>query len=295
MKNNRGHNGSAVEVVNLSKAFRCCNRKALDDVSLSIEPGQMVALIGASGSGKSTLLRHIAGLTVGNRHCGGVKVLGQTVQENGSLSGNIHKMRSRIGFIFQHFNLVDRLPVITNVLAGRLGRVPLWRGSMRLFTKGEKEMAMEALSRVGMSEFASQRADRLSGGQKQRTAIAKVLVQQAEVILADEPIASLDPESSRQVMDILSQINREQGITMLISLHQVEFAMKYCPFTVALNKGLVVYAGETAGLSPLLLQLIYSGRSVNQVQTETCVGAKEKAARGAAGKQKTELMQPWAA
>jgi len=246
----------AIEINGLSKTFRG-GRKALDNINLTFQPGQMVALIGASGSGKSTLLRNLAGLTLGDRNENEVKVLGKTVQRNGVLARDIHKIRTRIGFVFQQFNLVDRLPVLTNVLAGRLGRVPVWRSTVRWFTQYEKEMAMSALSRVGMGEYAGQRSGTLSGGQQQRAAIARALVQQAEVILADEPIASLDPESSRRVMEILSAINREDGITVLVSLHQVEFALRYCPQAVALRGGQVLYRGKTAGLTNNLLSDIY--------------------------------------
>jgi phosphonate transport system ATP-binding protein len=259
MPGNNGGSGPAIEVVNLNKTYSCC--KALSDINLSFEPGQMVALIGASGSGKSTLLRLIAGLTLGDRDPGEVRVLGQTIQNRGVLSRDIHRTRRRIGFIFQQFNLVDRLPLLLNVLAGRLGRMPVWRSALYWFTQSEKHMAMEALGRVGMADFSVQRASTLSGGQKQRAAIAKALVQQAEVILADEPIASLDPESSRQVMEILREINRQHHITVLVSLHQVEFAMHYCPHVVALKQGRVVYAGATAGLTGTLLNSIYNGKT----------------------------------
>jgi phosphonate transport system ATP-binding protein len=253
-----GRKPAAIEINGLSKTFRA-GRKALTDVNLSFSSGQMVALIGASGSGKSTLLRHVAGLTLGDRNQGEVKVLDKTVQKNGALARDIHKTRSRIGFIFQQFNLVDRLPVLTNVLAGRLGRVPVWRSTVRWFTRPEKEMAIQALRRVGIAECAGQRSGTLSGGQQQRAAIARALVQEAEVILADEPIASLDPESSRRVMEILSEINRENGITVLVSLHQVEFALQYCSHVVALRDGRVVYNGASSTLTESELKTIYNG------------------------------------
>ena len=220
----------------------------------------MVALIGASGSGKSTLLRNLAGLTVADRASGEVRVLGRTVQKNGVLARDIRHVRSRIGFVFQQFNLVDRLSLLTNVLAGTLGRVPVWRGAMCWFTRAEKKLAIDALALVGIAEYAGQRASTLSGGQQQRAAIARALVQQAEIILADEPIASLDPEASVRVMEILSQINRENGITVIVSLHQVEFALKYCSRVVALRDGRVVYDGSNADLTPDLLREIYNGQ-----------------------------------
>ena len=248
-----------VQVSQLSKTFRS-GRKALSEITLKIEPAQMVALIGASGSGKSTLLRHLAGLTTGDHDAGEVRMLGRAVQRNGVLARDIRHVRSRIGFVFQQFNLVDRLSLLTNVLVGTLGRVPVWRGTLHWFTQAEKKLAMDALELVGMAEYAGQRASTLSGGQQQRAAIARALVQQAEIILADEPIASLDPEASLRVMEILSRINREKGISVVVSLHQVEFALKYCPRVVGLRDGRVVYDGCNTDLTPDLLSEIYCCR-----------------------------------
>lgn len=247
---------AAVEVEALRKTFGN-GRKALEDVSLRIPKGEMVALIGASGSGKSTLLRHLSGLVLGDRNGGAVRVLGETVQEDGRLSREINRIRGRIGFIFQQFNLVDRLPVLTNVLAGRIARTPLWRTVLRHFTRSEKVLARQALDRVGIGEHADQRAGTLSGGQQQRAAIARALVQQAEVILADEPIASLDPESSRCIMDLLASINRTDGTTILVSLHQVEYALGYCPAVIALKDGRVVFNGKSSQLTREMLQDVY--------------------------------------
>ncbi|MEL6769387.1 MAG: ATP-binding cassette domain-containing protein, partial [Pseudomonadota bacterium] len=182
----------AVDVSNVNKTFGNA-RRALIDVSVSIERGEMVALIGASGSGKSTLIRHIAGLIQANRGNDGgeIRVMGETVQARGRVSGKVTETRRRLGVIFQQFNLVPRLSVLTNVLTGRLGRIPRLRGTFMMFTHQEKQVAMHALARVGIAETARQRASTLSGGQQQRAAIARCLVQEAEVILADEPIASL--------------------------------------------------------------------------------------------------------
>jgi phosphonate transport system ATP-binding protein len=184
------------------------------------------------------------------------------VQKDGVLARDIRKVRSRIGFVFQQFNLVDRLSLLTNVLAGTLGRVPMWRSTMCCFTRAEKDMALAALGLVGIAEYAGQRASTLSGGQQQRAAIARALVQKAEIILADEPIASLDPEASMRVMEILAQINRENGITVIVSLHQVEFALKYCSRVVALREGHVVYDGPSTDLSPTSLREIYNGQGL---------------------------------
>jgi phosphonate transport system ATP-binding protein len=166
-------------------------------------------------------------------------------------------VRAGVGFVFQQFNLVDRLPVLVNVLAGSLHRVPMWRSVLRWFNAAEKARAYEALARVGIADCCHQRASTLSGGQQQRAAIARAMVQGARVILADEPIASLDPESSRRVMDILARVNQDDGCTVLVSLHQVNVAMKYCPRTVALHLGRVVYDGPSAALTPALLRDLY--------------------------------------
>ena len=197
----------AIEVAGLSKTFGR-NSRALDDVSLTIEKGEMVALIGASGSGKSTLMRHVSGLIVGDAKTQSqIKVFGDVVQAQGKLSPRIRKCRARIGFVFQQFNLVNRLSVIKNVLCGRLSTVPWWRSLSHRFTEAEQMQALAALDRVGIAEQAFKRASLLSGGQQQRAAIARSIVQEAEIILADEPIASLDPESSRIIMDILQALN----------------------------------------------------------------------------------------
>ena len=249
--------GTALRIRNLSKHFKA-QQCVLSDVSLDVRHGEMVALIGASGSGKSTLLRHIAGLVASDADTASlVEVDGRCVQRHGRVDRDIRRTRARIGFVFQQFNLVDRLPVIVNVLVGALHRMPWWRGFLGLFAESERRHALQALSRVGIAECASQRASTLSGGQQQRAAIARTLLQGAKLILADEPIASLDPESSRRVMDILSQINREDGCTVVVSLHQVDIAMKYCARVVALRKGSVVYDGPSHALTADLLMDLY--------------------------------------
>ncbi|MFT6590801.1 MAG: phosphonate transport system ATP-binding protein [Rhodoferax sp.] len=252
---------SAIQINSLSKTF-ANGRKALQQINLTIAPGEMVALIGASGSGKSTLLRHMAGLMAGDTTSqGSIVIHGNTVQRNGKIAPNIRSVRSGIGFVFQQFNLVGRLPVIVNVLAGTLHRVPLWRSLIRWFTPEEKIKGIEALRRVGIADCWAQRASTLSGGQQQRAAIARAMVQGAKVVLADEPIASLDPESSRKVMDILARINREDQCTVVVSLHQVNVAIKYCARTVALHHGKVVYDGPSIGLTPAVLRDLYGAEA----------------------------------
>jgi phosphonate transport system ATP-binding protein len=252
---------TAIHINALNKTFHG-GRRALHEVHLDIKVGEMVALIGASGSGKSTLLRHMAGLMAGDGASQGlVKIHGKVVQQNGRIARDIRQTRAGVGFVFQQFNLVDRLPVIVNVLVGTLHRMPLWRSLLRWFTPAELCRGVDALRRVGIAECASQRASTLSGGQQQRAAIARAMVQGAKLILADEPIASLDPESSRKVMDILAQVNREDKCTVVVSLHQVNVAMKYCPRTVALNQGRVVYDGPSVALTPSLLRELYGAEA----------------------------------
>lgn len=252
-----------IDAKGISKSFtRGC--PVLDNVSLTLRRGEMVALIGASGSGKSTLIRSLAGLTPvdGARHGsqGTIDVMGEPVQRNGRLSTG-RALRVRIGVIFQQFNLVPRLSLLTNVCFGLLGRLPFVRGTLGQFSDDDKRVAMQALSRVGIAEHALRRASELSGGQQQRAAIARSLVQGAELLIADEPIASLDPASSRRVMDLLADMNRADGLTVLVSLHQVEYALKYCPRTIALKAGKIAYDGPSSALTPAFLNQIYGAES----------------------------------
>jgi phosphonate transport system ATP-binding protein len=251
----------AVEVIGVNRTFG--RRAALRQVSLRVEAGEMVALIGPSGSGKSTLLKHLSGLTPTDRDSGAIRVFGRLVQGGGEISPEIRSIRSEVGFVFQQFNLVGRLPLLTNVMTGMLARVNTWRSLLGWFTREEKRCALRALHRVGLAEYAGQRASTLSGGQQQRAAIARAMEQRARIILADEPIASLDPESARLVMECLTALNQQEGLTVLISLHQVQFALQYCPRSVALKEGRVVYDGPSGALTPAALGKIYGCRGVD--------------------------------
>ncbi len=242
-----------VKVEALCKSFR--GIPALQQVCFSAQSGEMIALVGASGSGKSTLLRNLNGLQVADR--GQVWVLHRRVQEEGRLDPQIRAIRSQVGFIFQQFNLVGRLPVLDNVMAGALSRIPLWRSSTRLYTRVEKEQALAALERVGILDQAYKRASFLSGGQQQRVAIARCLMQRAQVLLADEPVASLDPESARRVMQLLTDLNRQEGITVITSLHQVQVMRRFFPRVVALREGEVRFDGTTSELNDTRLNEIY--------------------------------------
>ncbi len=249
----------SISIHSLSKRYGRGNRVccALNAIDLSIADGEIVALIGPSGSGKSTLMRHIAGLVAGDPGEGEITLDGRVVQANGRIAADARRMRSRIGFIFQQFNLVNRLDVITNVLAGALHRHPMWRTLSGIFPQQERIAAMRCLERVGMDNKATQRAGTLSGGQQQRVAIARAMLQGARTVLADEPIASLDPSSARRVMETLARINREDRTTVVVSLHQVEYARKFCQRAIALRAGQVVFDGPAAELTDDLLISIY--------------------------------------
>lgn len=256
---------AVIDATDISKSYER-GRPVLRNVSISLRRGEMVALIGASGSGKSTLIRALAGLIPvdvsrhGGDASGHIYILGQPVQRGGRIRCS-RALRARIGVIFQQFNLVPRLSLLTNVCFGLLGRLPLIRGTAGRFSDDDKRVAMHALSRVGIADHALRRASELSGGQQQRGAIARSLVQGAELLIADEPIASLDPASSRRVMDLISDMNRNDGLTVLVSLHQVEYAMKYCPRTIALKDGKVAYDGPSSALTPAFLNNIYGAES----------------------------------
>jgi phosphonate transport system ATP-binding protein len=257
----------AIRIERLSKTFNN-GRRALDSVDLQVQTGEMVALIGASGSGKSTLLRHIAGFTASDLEPSHVTLLGRPIQQNGKVVREVRSIRRDVAFVFQQFNLVGRLSVRTNVLIGALSRVPFWRRMLGHFPLAEHKLAMESLVAMGIGEHVNERASTLSGGQQQRAALARALVQRARIVLADEPIASLDPESSRRVMELLQSLNVDHGLTVLVSLHQIDIAMKYCARTVALRDGRVVYDGASARLTPALLRKLY-GTAASELLSDT--------------------------
>lgn len=249
---------TVIRVEGLSKSFS--GKRALTNLKLHVGSGEMVALIGPSGSGKSTLLRHLSGLACSDRDgTASVRILGRAVQAGGRLDSQVRKVRADVGYIFQQFNLIGRISVLGNVLMGRLGRIPVWRGTLGRFNAHDKALAMAALERVGLADLAGQRASTLSGGQQQRVAIARALAQQSELILADEPIASLDPESARKVMDILRDINQTDGKTVVVTLHQVDYAARYCDRVVAMKSGAIHFDGSVQALTVPFLNQLYGG------------------------------------
>lgn len=246
---------SAITVTKLGKTYG--SRRVLDEVSLRVQAGEMVALIGPSGAGKSTLMRHVSGLVSGDSGEGEVQVRGAVMQRGGRLARDVRRLRRQVGFVFQQFNLVGRLSLLENVLIGKLASIPWYRRAFRWFTRDEQRKAMQALDFVGMAEYAAQRASTLSGGQQQRAAIARALMQEACILLADEPIASLDPESARLVMEGLRRLNQEEAVTVLVSLHQVDYAQRFCDRIIAMKSGRIASDLSARELRTEHLQAIY--------------------------------------
>jgi phosphonate transport system ATP-binding protein len=228
---------------------------ALDGVTLDVGAGEFVALIGSSGAGKSTFLRCLNGFVTPT--AGLVSVDDRPV--TGASQNGLRSVRASVGFVFQQFNLLKRLSVLENVLVGTLSRVGIWRSLLGRFPGGELERARRTLGRVGLAGLDDRRADTLSGGQQQRVAIARALVQEPRVLLADEPMSSLDPASSRSVMELLQDINRQDGLTVIASLHVLDLAVTYGRRIVGLRAGQVVHDGSPAGLTQAAAEAIFGG------------------------------------
>jgi phosphonate transport system ATP-binding protein len=218
--------------------------RALDDISLTVAPGEVTVLLGLSGSGKSTLLHHVDGLQ--RPTSGTVTVLGTDVGR--ATGGELRRLRRRVGFVFQHFHLVGSLSVLENVCTGALGRLRWPRLGLFSYPRDVRREALGHLDRVGLLDRSFQRADTLSGGQQQRVAVARALMQRPEILLADEPVASLDPESAAQVMQLIREISTEQRLTVLCSLHQVALALNWGDRVIGLRGGQVVLDRPVAGL-----------------------------------------------
>ena len=242
-----------IEVEQYSKTFDGGHTYALKDVTLNIQQGEFVAIIGLSGAGKSTFLRAINGTN--EPGTGKLKVLNLDVAA--LKSGGLKNLRKQIGFIFQQFNLVKNITAMQNVLVGRVAYAPLWRVLTGMYSQKDKYMAKMALDAVGLKGRYHERAANLSGGQQQRVAIARTLVQQPKVILADEPMASLDPKLSEVVLDILQNINRERNITVIVNIHVLELAKRYADRIIAFRYGEVVFDGKPEDLTPELTEDIY--------------------------------------
>ena len=227
-----------LEIKNLTKIYDD-GTVAIRDVSFKVEDGEFLIIIGLSGSGKSTLLRCINRLiepTEGHIIWDGADITQAEPTE-------LRHIRRQIGMIFQQFNLVKRSTVLTNVLAGRLGYVSPWPSLLYRFPKKDRDMAMQALERAGITDQAHKRADELSGGQQQRVGIARALMQEPRIILADEPVASLDPVLAHSILEHLEQLNQEDGITILCSLHYLDLVQRYATRVIGLREGRIVYRG----------------------------------------------------
>ena len=227
--------------------------KALQDVTFSVNEGEFVSIIGPSGAGKSTLLRCINRL--GDASQGAIFFDGHNVTS--SKKKELRDIRTKTAMIFQHYNLVDRLSVVENVLHGRLGQKSMLSGAAGHYTEEEQKEAFRIIQEMGLEEQAYKRCDELSGGQKQRVGIARAIMQHPKLILCDEPIASLDPKSSKVIMDHLKTINQTKNITCLVNLHQVDVAMKYSERIIGVTAGKIVYDGPTSGLTQNMIHEIY--------------------------------------
>lgn len=229
--------------------------EGLKDVNLTIDQGEFVAIIGLSGAGKSTLIRTINrmhDITAGTLTVDGTDVM--TLQGK-----SLRSFRRKIGMIFQSFNLITRTTVIKNVLTAFVPDLPWWRAAFGIFTREEKIAALEALDKVGILDKAFVRADQLSGGQQQRVALARTLAQNPRIILADEPVAALDPVTAKQVMDDFLRINRETNITVLINIHHVDLALRYASRVIGIREGRIVYDGAAEDVDQRVLDEIYQG------------------------------------
>jgi phosphonate transport system ATP-binding protein len=227
--------------------------QALKSVSLSVGAREVIAIIGRSGAGKSTLLRCINGLQKASS--GKITLDGETI--TAMSESQLRALRRKVGFIWQEYNLIERLPVITNVLTGRLGYslpLPSWLG---YFSRTDRAIALKNLERVNLLTKATNRADQLSGGEKQRVSIARAMSQQPKILLADEPVASLDPELARQVMGYIARIAREEGVPTLINIHHVDLAKTFCDRLIGIAEGVVVFDGTPETLDNAALDRIY--------------------------------------
>ncbi|MBL3728354.1 phosphonate ABC transporter ATP-binding protein [Lysinibacillus sp. HST-98] len=240
--------------VNKVEKFYNEETKVLKDISFEVYPGEFISIIGPSGAGKSTLLRCINRMVNFNQ---GTILFDE--QNIGQLNKKeLRKVRTKIGMIFQHYNLVPRLSVLENVLHGRFGYKTTLQGIFNRYTQKEKERAFFLLEKLGIEEHAYKRCDQLSGGQQQRVGICRALIQEPSLILCDEPIASLDPNSSKIIMDYLKMISSELGIAVVVNLHQVEVAQHYSDRIIGLNKGNIVFNNRSAALTNVEIQNIYS-------------------------------------
>ena len=234
----------------------------LKNVNLEIEQGEFVAIIGLSGAGKSTLIRtinRVHDITEG-------KLTVDDVDVNTLKGKPLRKFRRGIGMIFQSFNLVTRTTVIKNVLTSNIPDLPFWRVVLGIYPENQKVAALEALDKVGILDKAYVRVDQLSGGQQQRVALARTLAQNPKIILADEPVAALDPVTAKQVMGDFRRINKDMNISILINIHHVDLALEYADRVIGIRAGEVVYDGPTGAVTPEILDKIYNGQKIGTME-----------------------------
>ncbi|MEK4300269.1 phosphonate ABC transporter ATP-binding protein [Oceanobacillus sp. FSL W8-0428] len=262
--------------------------RALNGISIDFYPGEFIVVIGPSGAGKSTFIRCINRLIDSTE--GNLVFHGDNLEK--ASGSKLRKERSKIGMIFQHYNLIGRTNVIKNVLHGRLHDTPLYKSIFGLFKHEDKKEAVELLEKVGLKDQIYKRADELSGGQMQRVGICRALLQRPKLLLADEPIASLDPISANIVMEQLHNISKEKKLTCIVNLHQVDYAKKYASRIVGIKKGRVVFDGKPAELSDNIIRSIYEGKESQMTlqndaaQTGISTGVKEGPALQLTGGQK---------
>jgi phosphonate transport system ATP-binding protein len=241
-----------ISLVNVSKTYIRGKLVALTDVSFEVGRGEFVVILGPSGAGKSTLLRCVNRLA--QPTSGQIYLNGREITD---ASRSLRKARREIGMVFQQFNLVTRLSVLMNVLSGRLSYRSTWRSLFYSFTREDRAVALECLEMVALGHKAFQRADTLSGGEQQRVAIARALAQKPKIILADEPVASLDPKIARQVLDYLKDISQRLGISVVCNLHQIDFAREYAERIIGLSQGKLIFDGPPSALTDGILEQIY--------------------------------------
>lgn len=242
-----------LEITGLTKTYADHHEAAIHDIDLTVHTGEWVVILGSSGAGKSTLIRCINRLV--EPDIGTILWKGQPITGVGKLE--LRKIRGQIGMIFQHFHLLPRLNVLTNVIAGKFAEIPIWQSLFTTFSAKHKQLALEALQRVGLEHHTTDRVEDLSGGQQQRVAIARVLMQKPGLLLGDEPTSNLDPITAERILKLIASLHIEQKMTILLNLHDITMARKYATRIIGLARGKIVFDGPPTQLSAEVLQVIY--------------------------------------
>jgi phosphonate transport system ATP-binding protein len=251
-----------LRIEDLTKTYPGEKVPALGGISLEVNQGEFVAILGRSGAGKSTLIRCVNRLVEPDK--GKISWDGKAITGIGARE--LRNIRGEIGMVFQHFHLLPRVSVLTNVLAGAFAVIPLWRSLLWSYTAEQKKQALKALEQVGLDHLASRRVEELSGGQQQRVAIARVLMQKPKLLLGDEPVSSLDPVTSERVMQFMGKLHQEQGMTIILNLHDVNLARKHATRLIGLSKGKLVFDGKPSELGDAELAAIYPNDESREVE-----------------------------